>query len=56
MSQRDRTRGAERHNPDAVVPPAEKSWQRHLHIRDMLEQIREARGRKRVPKAPDRPR
>jgi len=53
VTEREKTAGADAAETDGTRPTAEVSWQRHLHILDLLKQIRETRGRKRVPAAPD---
>jgi hypothetical protein len=53
VTERERTAGADAVETDGTRPTAEDSWQRHLHILDLLKQIREARGRKRVLATPD---
>jgi hypothetical protein len=56
VSERESKAGARRRERDDAVPTAERSWERHVRIRDLLEQIREGRARKRVPDVPTRPR
>jgi hypothetical protein len=55
VSERETTGRRERVDT-AAAPTTEESWLRHLDILDLLKQIRETRGRKRIREAPDRPR